>query len=70
MVTSSGSIGSVTLPYIIGQIIDASARGPAVAWTTQLVAVGLAVVAWLAVMLLMRRSSTGQPEQHTDQHSI
>lgn len=70
MVTSSGSLGSVTLPYIVGQMIDASARGPAVAWTTQLVAVGLAVVVWLAVMLLMRRSSTGQPEQHTDQHSI
>jgi fucose permease len=60
LVTSAGSVGSVTLPYLVGRTIDLPWAGPRVAWGEQLVVVGIAILVWFVVMVLLRRAPTEQ----------
>jgi fucose permease len=57
LVTSAGSVGSVTLPFVVGQTIDRSTSGPYFAWLEQLLVVGLATLTWLLVVYAYEHSA-------------
>jgi fucose permease len=50
LVTSAGSVGSVTLPYIVGQTIDVPGAGPWLALGEQMGVIGVAVLVWRVMM--------------------